>query len=112
MINTWNINTNNWGGWYSVQENCMKTHQMDSFDFDNPSYLSGSYRLGTSPVNSPGDGLGYGNVLVVRNNSNDTLAMLAFPFTNTGRFYYRQGNEKNWSTAPWYYFQGTAIDNT
>lgn len=85
-----------------------------SFDFNDPSYPSGSYRLGLSPANSPGDGLGdglgYGNVLVVRNNSSDTLAMLAFPFTNTGRFYYRQGNEVQWPTAPWYYFQGTIVE--
>ena len=89
----------------------MKTYFADSsFDFNDPSYPSGSYRLGAAPTNHPGDGMGYGNVLVVRNNSADTLAMLAFPFTNTGRFYYRQGNEEQWPTAPWYYFQGTPVD--
>ena len=110
MINTWNINTNSWEGWYSVQENCMKTHQMDLFDFDNPTYTAGSYRLGTNIQNSPGDRLNYGNVFIARNNTSDTLAMLAFPFSNNGKIYYRQGNEEQWPTAPWYYFQGMLVD--
>ena len=109
MINTWNINTNSWDGWYSVQENCMKTHQMDPFDFDNPTYAAGSYRLGTNNQNSPGDSLNYGNVFIARNNTSDTLAMLAFPFSNDGKIYYRQGNTEGWATAPWYYLQGIKI---
>ena len=110
MINTWNINTNSWGGWYSVQENCMKTHQMDSFDFDNPTYTAGSYRLGSNNQNSPGDSLNYGNVFIARNNTSNTLAMLAFPFSNDGKIYYRQGNTEGWATAPWYYLQGIKIE--
>lgn len=93
-----------------LNSDCMKTHQMYPFDFDNPTYAAGSYRLGTNNQNSPGDGLDYGNVFIARDNTSDTLAMLAFPFSNDGKIYYRQGNTEGWATAPWYYLQGIKIE--
>lgn len=82
------------------------------FDFDDPSYEAGMYRLGSAKYfqNSPSDHMDYGNVLVIRNNPADTLTMLAFPFSDDGKIYYRQGNTERWATAPWYYLQGIKIE--
>ena len=83
------------------------------FDFDDPTYPAGSYRIGENDnvLNPPNGGdVYYSNVLVVRHNDSDTLAMLAFPYQdNTGKIYYRQANTAEWPTAKWYYFQGTIV---
>ena len=98
----------------SEEKYFMKSNDYNSsiFDFDDPTYPAGSYRIGDNVLNSPnGADVYYGNVLVVRYNSSDTLAMLAFPYQgNAGKIYYRQGNEENWPTAPWYYFQSTIVE--
>lgn len=94
----------------------MKTlgYNLQAFDFNDPTYPAGSYRIGENDnvLNPPnGTDVYYSNVLVVRHNGSDTLAMLAFPYKdNTGKIYYRQGNEETWPTAPWYYFQGMLVD--
>ena len=91
----------------------MKTYQQATFDFNNTDYEAGCYRLGSSEsiVNSPIQNMNYGNVLVIRENSYNTLAMLAFPFNQNGRILYRQGNVDEWATAQWFYFEGMAINN-
>ena len=84
------------------------------FDFDDPTYPAGSYRIGENAnvLNPPnGTDVYYSNVLVVRYNGSDTIAMLAFPYQdNTGKIYYRQGNAAEWPTAKWYYFQGAIVE--
>lgn len=88
-------------------------YNLSIFDFDDATYPAGSYRIGENDnvLNSPnGSDVYYGNVLVVRYNGSDTLAMLVFPYQgNAGKIYYRQGNTGEWPTAKWYYFQGTIV---
>ena len=97
----------------SFNTHLMKTSQQATFDFNNPDYEAGCYRLGSSEniANSPIQNMNYGNVLVIRENSYNTLAMLAFPFNQSGRILYRQGNVDEWPTAPWFYFEGMAMNN-
>ena len=95
----------------------MKTlnYNLQAFDFNDPTHLAGSYRIGDGDnvINPPSKSMYYGNVLVIRGGDGDTLAMLAFPYAyNIGQIYYRQGNEENWPTAPWYYFQGMPVDES
>ena len=94
----------------------MKTlsYNLQAFDFNDPTHLAGSYRIGKDDdvINPPGNSMHYGNVLVIRGGGEDTLAMLAFPFDDKGKFYYRQGNDKQWPTASWYYFQGTSVNES
>lgn len=89
-------------------------YNLSIFDFDDPTYPAGSYRIGENDnvLNPPnGSDVYYSNVLVVRYNGSDTLAMLVFPYQgNTGKIYYRQGNTAEWPTAKWYYFQGTIVE--
>ena len=72
------------------------------FDFDDPSYEAGMYRLGSATYlqNSPSEYMNYGNVLVVRNNGIDTLAMLAFTFNQRGIFF-KSSNESSWADGEW-----------
>lgn len=72
------------------------------FDFDDPSYEAGMYRLGSTLYlqNSPGDHMNYGNVLVIRNNSTDTLTMLAFTYNQRG-IYFKSFNESSWADGEW-----------
>ena len=100
-------------GWREI--NYMKSSTINYFDFNDPSYDAGSYRLGGSDhiLNSPNDSLDYGNVLVIKkNDGSDTLAMLAFPFSEKGVIYYRSGNYDTWATNKWYYFQGTPVNES
>ena len=102
-------------GWREI--NYMKSSTINDFDFNNPSYNAGSYRLGSNDhiLNSPNESLGYGNVLVIKQNDYngaDTLAMLAFPFSEQGVIYYRSGNYDAWATNKWYYFQGTPVNES
>ena len=94
----------------------MKTlsYNLQAFDFNDPTHLAGSYRIGKDDdvINPPGNSMYYGNVLVIRGGGGDTLAMLAFPFDDKGKFYYRQGSDKQWPTASWYYFQGTSVNES
>lgn len=89
-------------------------YNLSIFDFDDPTYPAGSYRIGENDnvLNPPnGSDVYYSNVLVVRYNGSDTLAMLVFPYQgNTGKIYCRQGNTAEWPTAKWYYFQGTIVE--
>lgn len=89
-------------------------YNLSIFDFDDPTYPAGSYRIGENDnvLNPPnGSDVYYSNVLVVRYNGSDTLAMLVFPYQgNTGKIYYRQGNTAEWPTAKWYYFQGAIVE--
>ena len=100
-------------GWREI--NYMQSSTINDFDFNNPTYDSGSYRLGSNDqiLNSPSDSLEYGNVLIIKQNDYkgaDTLAMLAFPFNEQGTYYYKSGNYKNWQSGKWFKFQGTPID--
>lgn len=72
------------------------------FDFNDPSYEAGMYRLGSAThfQNSPSEHMNYGNVLVIRNNSADTLTMLAFTF-NQQRIYFKSSNEELWADKEW-----------
>lgn len=72
------------------------------FDFNDPSYEAGMYRLGSATYlqNSPSDYMIYGNVLVIRNNSIDTLTMLAFTFNQRGIFF-KSSNESSWADGEW-----------
>lgn len=102
-------------GWREI--NYMQSNTANTFDFNDPAYDAGSYRLGNSDhiLNSPSDSLSYGNVLVIKKNDYngaDTLAMLAFPYSEQGVIYYRSGNYDTWATNKWYYFQGTPVNES
>ena len=100
-------------GWREI--NYMQSNAANTFDFNDPAYDAGSYRLGSNILNSPSDSLSYGNVLVIKQNDYngaDTLAMLAFPYSEQGVIYYRSGNYDTWATNKWYYFQGTPVNES
>lgn len=99
-------------GWREI--NYMQSNTINEFDFNDPTYDAGSYRLGSDEqiLNSPSDSLGYGNVLVIKKNDYsgaDTLAMLAFPYHEQGAFYYKSGNYQNWQSNKWFKFRGTEL---
>lgn len=72
------------------------------FDFNDPSYEAGIYRLGSNKnlLNSPSEHMSYGNVLVIRNNSADTLTMLACTF-NQKIIFFKNSNESLWADKEW-----------
>ena len=72
------------------------------FDFNDASIPPGMYRLGggNSILNPPGNNITYGNVLVIRHPSLDTLSMLAFSY-GTKKIYYRTGTTVTFPNNEW-----------
>ncbi len=104
-------NGSSWSGWsrlaYTTDNvasatNADKLDGLHSYDFMRSVYVGGtnanandyitggSYRLGASPVNIPSAGGAYGNLLVVRGTTADTLSQIYFKYTEN-RAWLRSG---------------------
>ena len=81
------------------------------FDFNNPNYLAGVYRLGSESrlSNAPNIDIAFSPILVIRENATDTLAMVGFPYSIEGTIVFRQANKARWSNAPWFKLEGVTI---
>ena len=86
-----------------------------TFDFNNPDYAPGLYRLGAPEniLNAPVSTAAYGNVLVAKCHNADTLAMLIFPyhsFDPKDPYLVCKCTRKSlWETVGWFKIEGTPI---
>lgn len=72
------------------------------FDFNDPTIPAGIYRIQTGDMvlNRPANvSVDWGNVMVIKANGWDTLAMVVF--TLTQGIYFRSGVVGNWTDFPW-----------
>ena len=97
----------------SDMRNTLKTFNYSGimFDFNKDDYPAGLYRLGAEEYmqNSPSISLAYSVILVLKYPSQDTLAMIGFPFNSQGIIVFRQENTNNWATADWFKIEGVEI---
>ena len=86
-------------------------YSSQEFDFNNPDYPAGIYRLGAEQylINQPGITMAFSVLLIIKENTTDTLSMVGFPYDNNGIIIFRQANKAQWSTKSWFKLEGVAI---